>query len=100
MKIDGTPFRSIWVDETDHWSVRIIDQTKLPWAIDIVRLTTMESVAHAIKAIDRLPTDGACYSISPYPGVRLGKRTRKYSDDHHLGNAGSRRCQPRGPPSI
>src|SRR6202044_974993 len=51
MKIDGTPFRSIWVDETDHWSVRIIDQTKLPWAIDIVRLTTMESVAHAIKAM-------------------------------------------------
>ena len=51
MKIDGTPFRSIWVDETDHWSVRIIDQTKLPWAIDIVRLTTMEAVAHAIKAM-------------------------------------------------
>ena len=27
MKIDGTPYRSIWVDETDGWSVRIIDQT-------------------------------------------------------------------------
>jgi len=51
MKIDGTPFRSIWVDETDHWSVRIIDQTKLPWALDLVRLTSMESVAHAIKAM-------------------------------------------------
>ncbi|OYV34262.1 MAG: S-methyl-5-thioribose-1-phosphate isomerase [Rhodospirillales bacterium 20-64-7] len=51
MKIDGTPFRSIWVDETDHWSVRIIDQTKLPWAIDLVRLTTLDGVAHAIKAM-------------------------------------------------
>jgi methylthioribose-1-phosphate isomerase len=51
MKIDGTPFRSIWVDETDHWSVRIIDQTKLPWTVDLARLTTMEQVAHAIRAM-------------------------------------------------
>jgi methylthioribose-1-phosphate isomerase len=51
MNIDGTPFRAIWVDETDHWSVRIIDQTKLPWALDMPRLTTMEAVAHAIKAM-------------------------------------------------
>jgi len=51
MKIDGTPFRTIWVDETDHWSVRIIDQTKLPWALDLPRLTTMDEVAHAIKAM-------------------------------------------------
>jgi methylthioribose-1-phosphate isomerase len=51
MKIDGTPFRAIWVDETDRWSVRIIDQTKLPWALDLVRLTSMEEVAHAIKAM-------------------------------------------------
>jgi len=51
MKIDGTAFRSIWVDETDHWSVRIIDQTKLPWALDLVRLTTLDAMAHAIKAM-------------------------------------------------
>jgi methylthioribose-1-phosphate isomerase len=51
MRIDGTPFRSIWVDETDHWSVRVIDQTKLPWALDLVRITTMEAMAHAIKAM-------------------------------------------------
>jgi len=51
MRIDGKPFRAIWVDETDQWSVRIIDQTKLPWALDLVRLTTMENVAHAIKAM-------------------------------------------------
>ena len=51
MKIDGTPYRAIWVDETDAWSVRIIDQTKLPWSLDLVRLTSMENVAHAIKAM-------------------------------------------------
>jgi methylthioribose-1-phosphate isomerase len=51
MKIDGTPYRAIWLDETDHWSVRIIDQTKLPWALDIPRLTSMDEIAHAIKAM-------------------------------------------------
>ena len=51
MKIDGTPYRAIWVDETDGWSVRVIDQTKLPWSLDLVRLTSMEAVAHAIKAM-------------------------------------------------
>ena len=51
MKIDGTPFRAIWVDESDHWSVRIIDQTKLPWNLDLPRLTTMDEVAHAIRAM-------------------------------------------------
>ena len=48
MKVDGTPYRTIWVDEEDGWSVRIIDQTKLPWAFEIVRLTDVEQAAHAI----------------------------------------------------
>ena len=39
MKIDGTPYRSVWVDREDGWSVRIFDQTKLPWAVEILRLT-------------------------------------------------------------
>lgn len=51
MKIDGTPFRAIWIDETDHWSVRIIDQTRLPWALEMPRLATADDVAHAIRAM-------------------------------------------------
>ena len=51
MRIDGTPYRSIWVDERDGWSVCIIDQTKLPWSIDIVRLTDVAGVAHAIRSM-------------------------------------------------
>ncbi len=51
MNIDGTPYRSIWVDEQDGWSVRIIDQTKLPWSIDILRLTGVGEVAHAIRSM-------------------------------------------------
>jgi methylthioribose-1-phosphate isomerase len=51
MKIDGTPFRSVWIDEHDRWSVRIIDQTKLPWAVDIARLVSVQDVAHAIRSM-------------------------------------------------
>jgi methylthioribose-1-phosphate isomerase len=51
MKIDGVPYRSVWVDREDGWSVRIFDQTKLPWALDILRLTDEEAVAHAIRSM-------------------------------------------------
>ncbi len=51
MKIDGTPYRSVWVDPDDGWSVRIFDQTKLPWALEILRLTTVGQAAHAISSM-------------------------------------------------
>ena len=51
MKIDGTPYRSVWVNEQDGWSVRIIDQTKLPWTVEILRLTNVAEAAHAIRAM-------------------------------------------------
>jgi len=50
MNIDGTAYRTIWLDP-DGWSIRIIDQTKLPWAVQVVRLTTLEQGAHAIRAM-------------------------------------------------
>ncbi|MCO6416051.1 S-methyl-5-thioribose-1-phosphate isomerase [Siccirubricoccus sp. KC 17139] len=50
MKIDGKPYRSVWVDE-DGWSVRIFDQTKLPWQLDILRLTGLAEVAQAIRSM-------------------------------------------------
>jgi len=51
MKIDGTPYRAVWVDESDGWSIRVIDQTKLPWALELLRLTTLRQVAHAITSM-------------------------------------------------
>ena len=51
MKVDGTAFRTIWVDENDGWSVRVIDQTKLPWALDYVRLANLDDAAHAIRSM-------------------------------------------------
>ncbi len=72
MKIDGTPYRSIWVDEEDGWSVRIIDQTKLPWSVDLARLTTLEQMAHAIKAM--LVRGAPLIGASAAYGVALAMR--------------------------
>lgn len=51
MRINGVPHRSVWVDPADGWSVRIFDQTRLPWAVEVLRLTDEQQVAHAIRAM-------------------------------------------------
>jgi len=51
MRIDGTHYRSVWVDRDDGWTVRIIDQTKLPWSLDFLRLATVDGAAHAIRTM-------------------------------------------------
>ena len=50
MRIDGRHYRSVWVDG-DGWTVRIFDQTKLPWALEVLRLTDEAQVAHAIRSM-------------------------------------------------
>ena len=50
MKIDGKPYRTIWVAD-DGWSVEIIDQTWLPHRFETLRLTTADQAAHAIKSM-------------------------------------------------
>jgi methylthioribose-1-phosphate isomerase len=50
MLIDGTPYRCVWLDD-DGWSVRIIDQTRLPWALETPRLTDLAQAAHAIRSM-------------------------------------------------
>jgi methylthioribose-1-phosphate isomerase len=73
MKIDGVPYRSVWVDRDDGWSVRIFDQTRLPWSLDILRLTDEAQVAHAIRSMQvrGAPLIGA---VAAY-GVALALRT-------------------------
>ena len=51
LKIDGTTYRTIWVDETDHWSINIIDQTKLPWSLHFAKLRNLAEAAHAIRSM-------------------------------------------------
>ncbi|HUS98242.1 MAG TPA: S-methyl-5-thioribose-1-phosphate isomerase [Hyphomicrobiaceae bacterium] len=47
MKINGKAFRTIWL-APDGWSVEIIDQTKLPHALETVPLKSAEDAARAI----------------------------------------------------
>jgi methylthioribose-1-phosphate isomerase len=51
MKINGIPYRSIRLNEADGWSIRILDQTKLPWQVEWLRLTDENQVAHAIRSM-------------------------------------------------
>jgi methylthioribose-1-phosphate isomerase len=82
MKIDGTPYRSVWVDEQDGWSVRIFDQTKLPWSLDILRLTRPGDVAHAIKSmqvrgaplIGAVAAYGVCLAVRQDAGTAAMER--------------------------
>jgi methylthioribose-1-phosphate isomerase len=78
MRIDGVPYRTIWVDPEDGWSVRIIDQTKLPWALEIVRLTNIAQAAHAIRSMQvrGAPLIGAAAAY----GLCLGLRQDSSSD--------------------
>ncbi len=50
MKIEGTPHRSIWV-AGDGWSVHIFDQTRLPWKLETLTLSSPSQVAHAIRTM-------------------------------------------------
>ena len=51
MRVDGVAYRCVWVDPADGWSVQIIDQTRLPWSLDIIRLTDLSQAAHAIRTM-------------------------------------------------
>ena len=51
MRIDGAAYRCVWVDPADGWSVMIIDQTRLPWALTFLRLTSVDEAAHAIRSM-------------------------------------------------
>jgi methylthioribose-1-phosphate isomerase len=78
MRIDGVAYRTIWVDPQDGWSVRIIDQTRLPWSLEIVRLTEVAQAAHAIRSMQvrGAPLIGAAAAY----GVCLGLRQDASSD--------------------
>ncbi len=49
MKINGTPYRSIWLHPEDSTIVQIIDQRWLPHRLVIADLSTVEEAAFAIK---------------------------------------------------
>jgi methylthioribose-1-phosphate isomerase len=50
MKVNGTPYRSIWLND-NGWSADIIDQTRLPHEFIIKTLTSMADAAEAISVM-------------------------------------------------
>ncbi len=48
MNVDGMHYRTIWL-AADGWAAEIIDQTKLPFSFETVRLENVEDAAAAIK---------------------------------------------------
>jgi methylthioribose-1-phosphate isomerase len=50
MKINGKPYRSIWLNE-NGWSADIIDQTRLPHELIFKSLVNVQDAAEAIRAM-------------------------------------------------
>nr|WP_294557574.1 S-methyl-5-thioribose-1-phosphate isomerase [uncultured Rhodopila sp.] len=89
MKIDGQAYRSVWLDADDRWSVHVIDQTKLPWALEILRLTTRDDAAHAIRSmqIRGAPLIGAVAAYGLCLALRADASTDAMERDAALLNA-------------
>ncbi len=50
MKINGQPYRTIWLAQ-DGWRVVVIDQTRLPFRFETVALGSAEQAADAIRSM-------------------------------------------------
>ena len=78
MKIDGVAYCTR-LGGSGRWLVgAIIDQTRLPWSLDIVRLTNVREAAHAIRSMQvrGAPLIGA---VAAY-GLALALRTGATAD--------------------
>ena len=86
MRVDGTPYRSIWLAE-DGWAAEIIDQTVLPHRFETVRLENLEDAARAIEIMQvrGAPLIGATAAY----GMCLGLKDDA-SDEAHRGRRGTR----------
>jgi methylthioribose-1-phosphate isomerase len=77
MKINGTPYRTIW-PTADNAAVEIIDQTRLPHIFTTLRLENMRDAEHAIK--DMQVRGAPLIGVTAAYGVALSMR-------HHASDA-------------
>ena len=82
MKVDGVPYRTIWLAD-DDWSVEIIDQTRLPFDFVTVRLKTVDDAARAIK--DMLVRGAPLIGATAAYGMALAMQAN--ASNESLGNA-------------
>ena len=71
MKVDGVPYRTIWL-HSDGWSVNVIDQTRLPHAFEIANLRCMDQACKAIRTmvVRGAPLIGATAAYGMYLALR------------------------------
>src|SRR5271165_3493068 len=81
MKISGTHYRTIWCTPTG--SVRVIDQSRLPFEFSTVDLNTLDDAAQAIRTmvVRGAPLIGATAAY----GIALALRSS--ASDAHLDEA-------------
>src|SRR5215831_18076346 len=81
MKISGTHFRTIWM--TESGTVRVIDQSRLPFELVTLDLETLADAAHAISTmvVRGAPLIGATAAY----GMALAARANP--SDEHLAEA-------------
>src|SRR5262249_42511351 len=93
MNISGTHFRTIW--RTDAGTVRVIDQSRLPFEFTTIDLETVSDAAHAIKTmvVRGAPLIGATAAY----GMALAARSDP--SDAHLADA-ARTLQATRPTAI
>ncbi len=82
MKIDGRHYRTIWLDE-DGATVRVIDQTKLPFRFEVCALSSLEAASRAIR--DMIVRGAPLIGVTGAYGLALA--TRQDANDESLRRA-------------
>jgi methylthioribose-1-phosphate isomerase len=72
MKVDGKPYRTIWVADAAG-DVAVIDQTRLPFEFEVVRLASLADAAAAIR--DMVVRGAPLIGVTAAYGVALALRT-------------------------
>jgi len=87
MKIKGKSYRSIWLDESDREVVKIIDQDKLPFSLEIKELRSVDDIYNSIRDMNvrGAPVIGAAGAFGMYLSTL---EISEYSNTiDHLNNA-------------
>ena len=87
MKIGNQYYQSIWVDESDPFAVKVIDQQKLPFFFEVKDLRSVDDVYAAIQnmTVRGAPLIGAAGAFGIYLATREITHTTNIRE--HLSNA-------------
>ena len=72
MNVNGIPYRTVWIDESDPAAVQIIDQRALPHCFAVMRLQSVAEVCTAIR--DMYVRGAGCIGATAGYGMYLAAR--------------------------